>query len=413
MVGVARDRAAGDFGVDAGAALAGVRLALAVAGGAAAVVFTLGAGYDAVVVAGTALGGTAVVITAAQATWGIALQARLRLGWLSLLEVARQLVIVALTVALVLAGAALLPLLAVPVAAAIAVLGATMPLVRRTIPLVPLFAWQKWVEVLRVTFPYAAATAVGVFYGYLSIVVLSLVASEEETGYFGASFRIYVVLGGLAGPLVAAAFPILARAAADDRARLAYGLQRLWDVSLIIGAGLALVVGLAAELVIEIIAGDGFERAVRALHILAASLLVTYVIVTWGYALLALARYRALLLANALALAVSATLSLALSPTYGATGAAVATLVAEITLAVAYGVALMLHSPELRVSPRLLPRIMLAAGVAAAMFIVPLPVPIELRAALALVVYGAALFVVRAVPPEIGNALSSRLRPAA
>ena len=59
---------------------------------------------------------------------------------------------------------------------------------------------------------------------------MSLVSTAVETGYFSASFRIVEVLIAVPAMLVTAAFPILARAARDDAARLRYALQKLFEV---------------------------------------------------------------------------------------------------------------------------------------------------------------------------------------
>lgn len=389
--------------------LLGLRLVLALIGGAIAVAFAAAVGYDDEMVVGTAAAAAGLLATIVQATYGVPLQARLRLGSVTAIDVLRQVVTVALIAVLVVAGASLVPLLAVPAMAAAVALVATFVLVRAEISLGPAFSRAGWGEILRVTLPYAAATGVGVVYVYLTVVLISLVSTNEETGYFGAAFRVFVVLGGIPGLLVVSAFPVLARAARDDRTRLAYALQRLFDVSLILGVGLAVLTLVGAPLAIDVIGGDEVEPAVDVLRIQAGAVLGSCFVATWGFALLSLARYRALLAANALALGLSATLTLALAPTYGAEGGAVATLVAESALALASGVALIAARPDLRPSVGTLPKVAVAGGAAAATLLVPgLPVIVDL--ALAAVAYGAAVLVLRAVPEEILEALVRPLR---
>lgn len=384
--------------------LLGLRIVLTAAGVIAAVAFAALVRYDDVMVAGTAVAGLALVVTVTQATYGVPLQSRLRLAWVSALEVLRQLVTAVLVVVLVVAGASLLPLLAVPVVAAVAILLATIPLVRGATPLAPGFNRAEWIRLLRLTLPYAAATAVGVVYAYLAIVLLSLVSTAQETGYFGAAFRIFVVLGAIPGLLVSSAFPVLARAARDDQSRLAYALQRLYDISLILGVGLAVLTAVGADVAIRVVAGQGFDTSVRVLEIQAGAILSSYFVATWGYALLSLGRYRALLGANALALLLSAALTLALAPPYGAIGAAVATLVGETSLAAAYGVLLMLPRRDLRVSLDPLLKVGVAGASAAALMLVP-SVPDPVRVAACGATYVLLLVLLRAVPDEIGEAL--------
>src|SRR3954468_8274483 len=92
--------------------LLGVRLALGVVGVLAAVAFAAVAGYGAALVAGTALAGVGMVVLLAQSLLTVPLQVELRLGWVSALELVRQLVVVLLIVALVVAGAGVTPFLA-------------------------------------------------------------------------------------------------------------------------------------------------------------------------------------------------------------------------------------------------------------------------------------------------------------
>ena len=384
--------------------LLGLRLVLTVAGALAAFAFSAAAHYDGTMVAATAVAGAGLLVVITQATYGVPLQSGLRLGWVTAIELLRQVVTVALVVTFIGLGASLLPLVAVPAFAGVVVLIVTVPLVRNAIPLVPRFDWARSLRLLRLTLPYAAATAVGVIYVYVAVVLMSLISTQEETGYFSAAFRIFVVLGGIPGLLVASAFPVLARAARDDHIRLAYALQRLWEISLILGAGLALLTVLGAEPAIGIVAGEGFSPSVDVLRIQAGAVLASYLVATWGYALLSLGRYRALLMANALALGLSAVLILALAAEYGAKGAAVGTLAGETSLAAAYAFALMRPRSDLRVRLGVLPRVVLASAAGAAVLLVP-GVPDPAAVAVGGFAYVLVLAVLRAIPREIGEAV--------
>jgi O-antigen/teichoic acid export membrane protein len=384
--------------------LLGIRLVLTVAGVAVALGFGLAAGYEGVLVGGIVLGGVGLLAQTLQATLAVPLQAELRLGWVTALELVRQGATVLSIVALVAAGTALLPFFAVPIVASLAALAATLPLLRGRVPLRVARDWDMWRELTRVTLPYALATAAGLIYAYLSIILMSLVSTDVETGYFAASFRVFVVLTAIPGLIVSSAFPILARAARDDIDRLAYGLQRLFDAALIAGTLMAVVLVLGAEIAIAVVAGDEFEPAVSVLQIQGAALLATFLAATWSYGLLSLGRFRALLVANAAALVVSAALTLGLGPSLGAEGAAIATLCGETVLAVVAGTAL-LRNRRLRLDLTVAPRVTVASAAGLAPLLLPgLPVAL-------LVVVGATLFllvlhVLGGVPDELREALA-------
>ena len=391
--------------------LIGLRIALTAVAIVIAIVFAAAADYPDVMVVGTAIAAVGFALTTVQHSFGVPLAAGLRLGWVSTLEVLRQAGLVLTVVVLVLVGAGLLGFLAGPVPIAIVLIALTAWLVRGSIPFVPAFDVRSWGSLLRLVLPYAAASAVGAVYVSLVVVLTSLVATQEETGYFSAAFRVFSVLSAIPTLLVASAFPILARAARDDRERLRYALQRLWDAALVIGAGAATLTAVGAPLAIDVIAGPEFEPSITVLRIMSGALFASFFVAIWGFGLLSIAAYRSLLVANLVALVVAGGLALALAPEYGAKGAAIATLVGEVGLGVALGVQLMWSRPDLRVDPRIVPRVLVAAILAGAVLLVPgLPNLVALLLAGALYV-GAALLL-RAVPEEVWDALRSR-EPAA
>jgi O-antigen/teichoic acid export membrane protein len=346
--------------------LLGLRLALSTLGVLVATAIALAAGYTDVMVAGTLVWGAGLLLTNVQGAFSVPLASRLVLGRVTALELVRQVVTVAVTAGLALAGAGLLAFLSVPVPAAAASLLLTLLWVRGMIPLWPAVDRAMWTRLLGLTASFAVATAVGVIYLYVIVIVMSLVSNDTEVGYFGASFRVFVVVGGISALLVSSSFPVLARAARDDQVRLAYALQRLFEVGLLVGGWMALATVLGAPLIIDVVAGPGFDPAVDTLRIQGAAVFATFLLATWGFALISLHRHGALMLANAFALALSVTFSLALVPSGGAQAAGVASLIGEAGLAAAYAVALMRPSPELRPQLRVVPRVALALGLGAA-----------------------------------------------
>jgi O-antigen/teichoic acid export membrane protein len=389
--------------------LLGLRIALTSIAVVIAIGFSAVAGYPEVMVVGTLVASLGFVLGTVQQTLAVPLTAGLRLGWVASLDVLRQAGIALVVVGLVLSGAGLLGFLASPIPVAAVLLVGTAWLVRGSIPFLPAFNPRAWGQLLRLVVPYAAASAVGAVYVNLVVVLTSLVASQQETGYFGAAFRVFGVLSAVPGLLVASAFPVLARAARDDRERLRYALQRLWDIGLLLGAGAAVLTAVGAPVAIDIVAGPDFEPSVSVLRIQAGALFASYFVAIWGFALLSLGAYRSLLVANALALVLAAGLALALAPAYGADGAAVATLVGEAGLALALGLQLMWSRKDLRVDPEILPRVLLATLLAAAVLFVPgLSDLADL--VLAAAVYVAAVLLLRAVPDEVWAALRRRER---
>lgn len=385
--------------------LLGIRMALTLAGVAVATVFAIAAGYDRTLVLGTLITGGALLLQMNQNVLTIPLATELRFGWVSAIDLLRQVVSAIAILALVVAGASLLPFFAASLAGGLVALAMTVVLVRRTIPIRPAFDVSAWWALLRDTLPFAAATSINAAYLRIGIVVLSLLGTELQTGYFATSYRIVEVALALPALVVGAVFPVMARAARDDLARLAYGVRRVFEVSLILGVWLALCIELGAPFAIDVIGGQAAQPSVDVLRIQGLAVIATFVTMACGYPLLALRQHRSLLIANGVALAMSIALLVALVPAYQARGAAVATVGAEIGLAIATAVLLRRAHPEIRLPLGSLPAVALAAALAGAVILVP-GLHDLVRVAIATALYFGVLGIAGAIPHEVRSALS-------
>lgn len=384
--------------------LLGLRVVSTALGVAVASGIAWAIGYDRQMIAGVALLGLGLLVLGVQNTWAVSLQSQLRLGWVTAVELVRQAVTVGAIALLVYFGSSLVALFGVPFVAALAALALTVPLVRGAVAFRPSFRGSNWTRLLKLTVPFAAANAVGAVYFYIAIVLLSVISTAEQTGYFGASFRVFLVLAMIPALLVSSAFPILARAARDDTTRLAYAVQRLSEILLLLGLGVALCTATGADLAIRVVAGSEFHPSADVLRIQALALFATFLLAVWGFALLSLSMYREILIANAAALVVSVALTLALAPAHGADGAALSTLFGELTLGVGYAFALFRKRRDLEPSFAIVPRAAGATVLAAAVLLVP-GLSEELRLIAVALVFALAAWLLGAVPAEIGHAL--------
>ncbi|HEX3510469.1 MAG TPA: flippase [Solirubrobacteraceae bacterium] len=389
----------------------GIRIVLTLAGVGLVVAFAAVVGYGSTLVLGTFLAGIGLVLQLQQSLMAVTLQAQLRFGWVSAAELVRQTFNVAMLVALVLAGAGLLPLIAVAIPASAVSLLFTVPLVRSEMSFVPSFHLRRWWRLLRESVPWAIIGAVNIVYFRISIVLMSIVASALQTGYFSTSFRITEVLIGVPGLVISAAFPILARAHRDDRDRFESATSRIFELALIAGAWLVVCLEIGAPFGIHVLAAHKADPAIGVLRIQVVALLANFVGVACGISLLTLRRYREVLVSNIGALVISAVLTLALAPPLGARGAAIAAVVAEVGLALSQAVLLRRAAPgvSLRVDHAVL--VGAAAGIAVAAGLL-LPVHPIIGALVASVLYFLALRMVGRFPPEVRELFARRMRAA-
>jgi len=388
----------------------GLRLILATVTVAVAIAFAIVLGFEAALVLGTLAAATGIFITLLQTLLVISLQGNLRFGWTTLLELLRQTLSVVLIVVLVVVGAGLVPFFFIPIPVGLIVLGVSVPLVRKLIPLRPRFDRALLWPLVRDTLPFAAAVAANVVYFRIAVVLIAVVASKEQTGYFATSFRIVDVIIGIPALIVSAAFPILARASAqNDAARFSYATGRLGELMVVLGVLLALPLALGAPVVIEILGGAEAEPAVPVLRIHAAALVITCVALGAGHALLSVRRHTAILIANLAALLTVTSLTLVLASSEGARGAATATFAAEAVLAAGLLIALARgdSGAPLRSLGNGAARVLLAGAAGAAVALLPGLPPLA-DAAIGVVVFGATLTALGRFPPELAEAIRGR-----
>ena len=392
--------------------LLGMRLALTSAGTLLAMLVAVVLDYDSQMVIGAGLMGVGLIFVVIYSTLSIPLAAEIRMGAVTGLDVGRQVGLAALFVVLVLAGSGVVGFLAATIPVHLVLVLITLLLVRGQVPLRPTFDRRQWVALIRPTITFALATAVGSLYVYTALVLTSLVSTQEQTGLFGASFRVYIIVASVPGILVTTAFPLLSRAARDDRERLRYATQRLFEGTAALGGAALVTCVSGAAPIMAVVAGHEYDGAIPVLRIQGVALALTFVIATWGFTLLAMHRHRQMIRANLIALVVSATTVLLLARSHGAEGAAFGTLLGEMSLACAYAWGIVGGNPLMR--PRFLRvgRMVVATGLGLLAWF--LPVPDVVATMVGLGVYGVALLALGALPTEIREHLPgplSRLGP--
>ena len=176
------------------------------------------------------------------------------------------------------------------------------------------------VRLVRETLPLAVAFAMSVIYFRVLVVLVSLLSTEEQTGLFGTSFRIFEMLLGLPALILSVALPLLSVAGDEDDSRLRRGLQSMTEASLLVAALLVVGIVILAEPGIRLIGGDEYLGAVPVLRIQALALIPVFLVQTWQLGLIAGRAQRAMAVANGLALVLVIVLGLVFVPSGGAEG---------------------------------------------------------------------------------------------
>lgn len=381
------------------ASLLGMRLTLTLAGVALAGGFALLVGYRQVLVLGALVAGAGLIVQVCADVLSIPLQAELRLAGLTLVDLSRRIVALALIAALALAGAGLLSLLAVSIGSGLAALALVAWMVRSSLTLRASFDVRSWRALFSETVSSALAISIGAVYFYVTVIVMSLVASAHQTGLFATSFRITQVALGVPILLLTAIFPVMSREGTDGGSEAAQIVGRVYAVAAICGVWMTLAMALGASFVLDAVAGARGDGAVSVLRIQAAALTFSFLSATCSLTLISLRRFRPMVLTSCGALALNIALGLTLIPGLGARGGALADVITEAVVAITLTAIVVRAIPEHRIPISIAPPLLLAAACATA--VVLLPIGAVARVLLATLVFFGVLLRTRAIPQEL------------
>lgn len=380
--------------------LLGARLIVNVVGLTAIVAFTAISGYESRLVLGVLLAGIGLVIQTLSDTFQAALMSRLRFGWSTVAELVRQSVNTILIFVLIAVGAGLIPFLAATIPAAFSALVLTGILVRHDVPLLPTFDLAELRPLVVAVIPYSAAVAAATVYFRLSVVLVSLSVDAHQAGYFSVSFRVIETLVTVAVQMTGSAFPIFSRAAHQDSVRLAYAVQRVFLVMVIVGAGVAVAVILGAPFAIAVIGGAEFAPASDILQIQAIGLGLTFVGAVWMQAMLSMGLMRDILRVNLGLLFLGGALVALMVTIDGVTGAAIATSASELILTVTLIAVVRRRSPLIHPQWHSLVPVIWACALGLSPLLIP-NIPSVVRMLLGGALYMTVILGTRALPEEV------------
>jgi O-antigen/teichoic acid export membrane protein len=194
---------------------------------------------------------------------------------------------------------------------------------------VPTFDRAIWRELQAAALPLGFFMITLNLYTYIDTVILGIMRTDAETGWYAASYRVYEGLMYAPSVMAAVLTPRFSYMFVHDP----NALRSLFRRSLGASALLAVVVGgggmLVARPMVSLLYGPGYEPAVAPLQVLAGGSI--FVFCTWILHAAAISSNldRRLIATTAVGLATNVALNVLFIPRWGITGAAWATVVAE------------------------------------------------------------------------------------
>lgn len=382
--------------------LLGMRLTLTLVGIGCAVCFGLAVGYAQVLVAGTIVAGVGLLVQVVTEVMSISLQAQLRLGRLAIVDMVRRIVALVLIVTLALLGATLLPFLAVSILAGAVALAILAWMVRASLTIQLRFDRYVWRNLFAETLPFAIAVSIGAIYFYVTVILMSLIATANQTGIFATSFRVTQVALAIPGLLLTAIFPLMSRARPDQESSLGEMLSKVFMVAVVCGVWMSLAMALGASFIIHVIAGSQGQAAISVLRIQGLVFTGSFISTASAFGFLSLRRYRLMMIASSSVLAINILLGLVLIPALGARGGAWSDVLTGVVEAAGLTIALTYAVPRYRIVFSTVLSVMLASALAASALLIPAPAVAQ--AIVASIIYFGVLLWMGTIPDEVTNA---------
>jgi O-antigen/teichoic acid export membrane protein len=228
------------------------------------------------------------------------------------------------------AGYGLVGLAAAFVGARLVMLGAMQLLLRKVVARVtPTFDRSAWRDIQSAALPLGFFMIALNTYTYVDAVILGLMRTNAEVGWYAAAYSVYEGLTYAPSILAAVLTPRLSALFTSDRAAHRSMLTRALLASLALAVVLGGIAAMAAAPVISLLFGSRYAAAAAPLQILSAGAL--FVFATWILHAAAISTNldRRLLVTTGIGLGANVALNIVLIPRYGISGAAWATVLAE------------------------------------------------------------------------------------
>jgi len=247
--------------------------------------------------------------------------------------------------------------------------------------------------------PLALGFTITTVYAQVDVVLLQVFKGFQMVGWYAAANRFIDAVAWIPQSAMGAVFPALSVVAATESRRLAFAYEKSFKMLALIGLPLAVGIGLTAESIVHVILGQGYDKAIPALAILAPSIALLFVNNAFIYTLTAIHRQLDFTRLSVATLAVNLVLNLVLIPPFGYLGAASASTLTELALFV--GGWWLLYRRGIRLQPlRTTGRLLVSAAVMGVVVYLVRGWPLLLVALAGAAVYVAALLVLRAIDPE-------------
>ena len=318
------------------------------------------------------------------------LQSQLKMHWAVGATLVGRITTLALTLGVLAAGLGFRSIVVAHVAGLAVSFLLHLVAVARMVPLRPVIDVTHWRRLVAGAVVLGLAIGISQIYFRVDAVLLALLSSAEEVGFYGAAYKFIELSAIITSAVGVSIFPPLARfvATGDPRARRL--VQRGFDILLAAAAPLTILMLTYPDEIVVLAAGPDFQEGGKALQILAPYVLFSFANAVMWSVLISSNRDRSLLAMAVGVLVLNVGLNVLLIPEYGFEAAAAISVVSEAAIAIP--IALAVRQEGLLPNLRFLPVLLLGAAAMVATLLVT-PGPWELAAVTGVAVYAAVVLV--------------------
>ena len=253
-------------------------------------------------------------------------QAHERMEYDAILQVSRDILNIGLTVWAIKLGASIFVIVGISVFATAVKLAAFCFIARlKILPRLTIFFRLDFgllKNILKICLPFTLLSVVTTIYAQLSGILLPILGSEKEMGYYSVALYVFMTIQLIPGMFSQSIFPVFSKLYnSQEHLRRVY--EKSFRVITIVSVYIAIQTVLLADLGITLIFGKDFYESIIVLQILGVMLMLSASYVS-GSILNATGRQVVFLKSYIMFIIVQLSLNLLLIPKYGASGAALA-----------------------------------------------------------------------------------------
>jgi len=191
---------------------------------------------------------------------------------------------------------------------------------------------KNWVNYFILSLPLGASMILIQIYANLDTIMLGFLKTPAVVGYYNAAYKIFYIFVGFFATWQATALPVVSRKIKENKQEALQFLEKYLKINLLATMPLIVLAFLSSPLLIRLIFGPSYSPAALALRILIWDLIAIVIGSTYGVTILIPAGlFNAFLASVSTGAIVNIIFNFLLIPKYSFVGAALATILAEVS----------------------------------------------------------------------------------